>query len=85
MKVWRESTTSSPSGRHLGHYKAHFTKIDRSLEEEERKELQQIQLHIAECYVQLINYAVRHNYSFDCWKQILNFMIYKEKRKHKNS
>ena len=41
MKVWRESTTTSPSGRHLGHYKALFTKIDRSLEEDERKELQQ--------------------------------------------
>ena len=28
MKVWRESTTTSPSGRHLGHYKSLFTVID---------------------------------------------------------
>ena len=78
MKVRRESTTISPSGRHLGHYKSLFTTIDRSLEEEERKELQQIQQHIAEYCVQLINYAIRHNYSYQRWKQILNFMIYKE-------
>ena len=32
MKVWRESTTTSPSGRHLGHYKSLFTVIDKSLE-----------------------------------------------------
>ena len=30
MKVWRESTTTSPSGRHLGHYKSLFTVIDKS-------------------------------------------------------
>ena len=39
MKVWREGTTTSPSGRHLGHYKSLFTVIDKSLEETDRKEL----------------------------------------------
>ena len=39
MKVWRESNTTFPSGRHLSHYKSLFTIIDRSLKEEERKEL----------------------------------------------
>jgi len=27
---WRESTSTSPSGRHLGHYKLLFQTIDRS-------------------------------------------------------
>ena len=39
MKVWREGTTTSLSGRHLGHYKSLFTVIDKSLEYDERKEL----------------------------------------------
>ena len=28
MKLWRETTSTSPSGRHLGHYKVIFTTID---------------------------------------------------------
>ena len=35
FKKWRESTSTSPSGRHPGHYKALFTTIDRSLPEKE--------------------------------------------------
>ena len=42
MKVWRERTTTSPSGRYLGHYKSLFTVIDKSLEATERKELKEI-------------------------------------------
>ena len=37
MKVWREGNTTSPSGRHLAHYKSLFTVIDKSLEEQIEK------------------------------------------------
>ena len=47
MKVWREGTTTSPSGRHLGHYKSLFTVIDKLLKATERKELKEIQERIA--------------------------------------
>ena len=79
MKVWQEGTTTSPSGRHLGHYKSLFTVIDKLLKETKRKELKEIQVGIAGCYVAMTNYVIRHNYSYKRWKQILNFMIYKEK------
>ena len=52
--------------------------IDNSLKATERKELKEIQERIAGCYVATINYEIRHNYSYKRWKQILNFMIYKE-------
>ena len=32
MLAWVEQTTTSPSGRHLGHYKALFSTIDCSLD-----------------------------------------------------
>ena len=37
FKKWREYTSTSPSGRRLGHYKVLFTTIDRSLPEKERE------------------------------------------------
>ena len=58
MKVWREGTTTSPSGRHLGHYKSLFTVIDKSLECDDSKELKEIQKRIAGCYVAILNYAI---------------------------
>ena len=75
---WRELTSTSPSGRHLGHYKLLFQTIDRSLTADERTKYMAMQEEIAECYVALLNYAIRHNYSLERWRQIVNMMIYKE-------
>ena len=72
MKVWREGTTTFPSGRHLGHYRSLFTVIDKSREYEERKELKEIQERIAGCYVVIHNYAIQHNYSYKRREQTLN-------------
>ena len=78
MRVWRESTSTSPSGRHLGHYKALVSTIDRSLPQEEQDKLYDIQKDIARVYIAIINYCIRHRYSLDRWKTIVNMMIYKE-------
>ena len=78
MKAWRESTITSPSGRHLEHYKLLNATIDRLLDEEEQKQLQQIQQDIISCYIGVINYAIKHRYSLERWKTIMNNMIYKE-------
>ena len=60
MKKWRETTSTSPSGRHLGHYKVLVSTIDRSLQEDVAKDLQSIQKDIKMCYIGLINYCVKH-------------------------
>ena len=64
MKVWREGTTTSPSGRHLGHYKSLFTVINHSLESDNQKELKEIEERIAGCYVAILNYVIGYNYSY---------------------
>ena len=64
MKVWREPTTTSSNGRHLGHYKCLFIVINKFLKTEDRKKLKEIQEKIAGCYVAIINCAIRHNYSY---------------------
>ena len=64
MQKWRESTSTSPSGRHLGHYKAYVATLDRKLFPAERLRLQEIQKSIANLYVTMINYSTKHKCSF---------------------
>ena len=78
MKSWKEKTSTSPSGRHLGHYKTLVSTIDRSLEKGKITDLKLIQTDILKCYVGLINYCVHHRYCLQRWKTIVNMMIYKE-------
>jgi hypothetical protein len=76
--AWRESTSTSPSGRHLGHYKVLVATIDKSLMKSKRETLQKIQDDLISCYVGLMNYSIKNQYSLDRWKKIVNMMIYKE-------
>jgi hypothetical protein len=63
FRVWRESTVStSPNGRYLGHYKALVACIDRSLDVGKRKLYKTYQEEISECYISLINYAIKHRW-----------------------
>ena len=80
MKLWRETTSTSPSSRYLGHYKILFVPIDHSLPAKQCAELCAIQKAVAQCYLNLINYSTKHQYSFQRWKTIINMMIYKELR-----
>ena len=55
ISKWKESTSTSPSGRHLGHYKSLFARIDTKLSADQQKELQNKQLDIANLYVSMID------------------------------
>ena len=69
MNVWSEQTTTSPSGCHLGHYKALFSTIDRSLEPKKRSKLQDFQKDIASCYIGIVNYCIKHRYVLERLKK----------------
>ena len=74
FKTWRKTTSTSPSGRHLGHHKTLFTTIDRSIPEPKREAFKVLQKGIAIPYQHMINYVIRHNYAFDQWKNIVNII-----------
>lgn len=82
IRSWRESTTTSPSGRHLGRYKALF----KDMVEDENSDgsdsqapnLATQQESIARLKLSLMNYCIRNTYVLERWKTVVNVMIFKE-------
>ena len=88
LRVWRESTSTSPSGLHLGHYKAlvawhsfSTTANDSDLTPEfiaRRNEVNYKQSAIREVRLSLINYALERGYSYKRWQNIVNSVLFKD-------
>ena len=86
LRVWRESTSTSPSGQHLGHFKTLLARHDYSDVTEEdtpadiqkRDELDAIQTKILRLRLQIVNYALRTGHSYKRWQTIANSHLLKE-------
>ena len=78
IKRWKERTTTSPSGMHLGHARALIARHSLDPSTVEGKELTAMQEDMIAAQVKLQNYAVRHRHSYQRWKQIVNVMIEKD-------
>jgi len=79
IRKWRESTTTSPSGRHLGRYKAVFAKgvYDSSIPEE-AEAFSDKQDAIAQLLLRIINFCIRTGYVLKRWRVVVNTMIFKD-------
>lgn len=88
LRVWAESTTTSPSGMHLGHYKAliarHSYSSDASDEDlsqefrDNRDELNRMQNELRAVHLALLNYALERGYSYRRWQTIANTILFKD-------
>ena len=81
LRVWKESTTTSPSGLHLGHWKSLVTSHEHSRappDDESRLRLDAIQHSLLEAHLALLNYSLRWGYLFHRWQNVTNVMIQKE-------
>ena len=81
LTSWSESTSTSPSGLHLGHYKALIARHEYSdLHPDEPLRIQwdQMQSDLRHVHLTLLNYALQRGYSYVRWQQVSNAMIFKE-------
>ena len=77
-KTWRETTTTSPSGRHLGHFHALFRafSFDNAKEKEKIEEMRQ---EIIILHHTMLTIAMKNSFVYERWKTIVTQMIEKEK------
>eukprot|EP00957_Ditylum_brightwellii_P087687 6677050-Ditylum_brightwellii.AAC.1 len=65
VAAWGESTTTSPSGRHLGHFKALIWCFAEDPNTDEGQIMYQKQIDLIDAHTVLLNYAREHWYSYN--------------------
>ena len=76
FSVWPEKTSTSPSGRHLGHYRALLPReMRKNLKAEEMEACRQ---RLESIHSRMINLALKNGRSFRRWKKVVNIMLEKD-------
>ena len=75
LNNWSEQTTASPSNVHLGHQRSLTQKYEVKDNQEILNDKQQ---QILQLRIDLINYAIKWNYTSSRWCNIVTLMIFKE-------
>jgi hypothetical protein len=78
FKAWKESTSRSPSGRHLGHYKAIVYDPDLKKQDPETQHLRERETNFVEALVKLINIPLRYGFAPKQWCTSVMVMIKKD-------
>ncbi|OEU09351.1 hypothetical protein FRACYDRAFT_248200 [Fragilariopsis cylindrus CCMP1102] len=76
-KRWKERTSTSPSGRHLGHYHALFRPL-KAKNDKDRERLEGIRSDITEMHAGMLQTAYDNEHVYSRWEYILTCMLAKE-------
>ena len=83
ISAWPELMSTSPSGFHLIHSKALVAKHDLTPGSPEYAALEEQWEQLIQWQVDLLNAAIKNQYSFHRWQSIVNVMILKQPGNHK--
>ena len=74
--IWKESTSTSPSGRHLGHYRA---LLPREMPKDPRaRKMEECRVDLVTLHNSMINLALSQGKSYKRWQKVVNIMLEKE-------
>ena len=78
LQNWKETTTTSPSGIHLGHYHCMWKDPHLSPDDPCRDIISNQQKMLLRVTVSLMNYALKFGYTYERWTKIVNVMLQKD-------
>jgi hypothetical protein len=76
-KRWKERTSTSPSGRHLGHFHALFRPL-KAKNDEDREKLEGMRAAIIELHALMLQTAYDNEHVYKRWEYILTCMLGKD-------
>jgi hypothetical protein len=77
-RTWSETTSSSPSGQHLGHKHALLKPDGLDQKSAGYQELDATRTEILSMHHLMLNYGLRHGYCFERWKNVVSTLIEKD-------
>ena len=83
ISAWPESMSTSPSGFHPTHSKTLVAKHDLTPGSPKYAALEEQREQLIQWQVDLLNAAIKNQYSFHRWQSIVNVMILKQPGNHK--
>ena len=78
LKSWKESTTTSPSGLHLGHYHCVWRDPKIKNDSEACAKMKTMQDNLLRGTVSLLNYAIKFGHVYGRWTKVVNVMLQKD-------
>ena len=78
LKNWNETTTTSPSGLHLGHYHCMWRDPHLPPDDPNGNLIKEYQDELLQALVDLLNYAIKFGYTYQRWAKVVNIMLQKD-------
>jgi len=78
LRNWKENTTTSPSGLHLGHYHCAWKKPKMHPGDPQLEVIETQQKQLLQATTSLLNYAIKFGYVYHRWTKVVNVMLQKD-------